>query len=233
MNTNSIQQDLLNQLSDENTIVNSFSSAFDFDYNTNTFESSWANTVQTVTDPYLTYGGKVTVDKNFLPIEKMNADYLNLSSITAPPNYLTAEIILYRSGDEVRKIPILFDATISNSISANYTKEHPIGSSNPIVAFNYTGEETFPFSFVALADYLPTGFNTLRSYIDAIKEMVKPSYSDSIVKSPYVLLNFADISVKCICESISINYDNIYNSDNKNGSFAKANIQCQFTKIRD
>lgn len=228
-NMNSISQDLINQYTDSSKVVNSFSNSFDSDYNTNTFNISWDNTAQTITDPYLNYGGKVTVNKNYLPIARISEELLNLhSSITAPPDYLTARITLFRGSDKIREIPVLFNATISNSISASYVKESPIGSSEPIIAFTATGEETFPFSFVALSDYLPDGFSSLRAYVDAIKEMVKPSYSDSIVKSPYILLTFADISVKCICESIDISFDPIYNKN----SFVKADIRCSFTKIR-
>lgn len=228
-NINNISQDLIDKMSDTNTIVNSFSNSFDSDFNTNTFNISWDNTVQTVTDPYLSGGGKVTVNKNYLPTTRFtNSRGKNLSSITSPPDYLTAMITLFRGSDKIRDIPILFNASISNSISASFVKESPIGSSSPIVAFNSTGEETFPFSFVALADYLPNGYSTLRSYIDTIKEIVKPGYSDNLVKSPYVILTFADISVKCVCDSININYDPLYNTN----SFVKADIQCSFTKIR-
>ena len=229
-NINNISQDLINKMSDTKTIVNSFSNSFDSDFNTNTFNISWDNTVQTITDPYLSNGGKVTVNKNYLPTTRFtNSRGKSLSSITAPPDYLTAMITLFRGSNKIMEIPVLFNATISNSISASYVKESPVGSSSPIVAFNYTGEETFPFSFVALAEYLPSGFSSLKSYVEAIKEIVKPGYSDNLVLAPYVILTFADISVKCICESVSVSYDQIYNTN----SFAKADIQCSFTKIRD
>ena len=227
--TNSINQSLIDQLNDSNKIVNSFSNSFDFDLNTNTFNISWDNTAQTITDPYLNNGGKVTVNKNYLPTKRFTTSRgRNLSTISAPPEYLTGSITLFRGSDKIREIPILFSATISNNLSASYVKESPVGSSSPIVAFNSTGEETFPFSFVALADYLPSEFSSLREYIDAVKEIVKPGYSDSLVKSPYVILTFADISVKCVCESVSISYDTLYNVN----SFVKADIQCSFIKIR-
>ena len=159
-NTNSISQSLIDQLNDSNKIVNSFSNSFDFDLNTNTFNISWDNTAQTITDPYLNNGGKVTVNKNYLPTKRFTTSRgRNLSTISAPPEYLTGSITLFRGSDKIREIPILFSATISNNLSASYVKESPVGSSSPIVAFNSTGEETFPFSFVALADYLPSEFS--------------------------------------------------------------------------
>lgn len=243
MNYNTLVNDNSNGYS--KPVSNSFVNSFDFDYNTNTFNISWDNTAQTVTDPYLTDGGKVTLNKKFLPISKIDLklnERFNKAPLTAPTGYLIAILSLFRGSNMIREIPVMFNISFSETISASYAKEHPVGSTEPIVAFNYTGEETFPFSFTALADYIPKGFSSLRDYVEAIKSIVKPTYSDSIVLPPYLVLSFADISVKCICESIDISYDPIYyynyNGNNagafdNKGTFAKADIRCQFTKIRD
>ena len=95
------------------------------------------------------------------------------------------------------------------------------------MAYDYTDSESFPFSFVALADYLPSGYSSLNTYVEAIKEMVRPNYSGNTVLSPHIVLYYADISVECVCTSINVQYADYYG----NNSFVKADISCEFTKI--
>ena len=194
----------------------------------NNIDPSWRNTASVMMDPFLSNNGKVTVNQSFLHKGTFETkDNYSAPSINCPPNYLSAKIKILKGGDEYKTIPVIFPGSFSNSISASYAKESPVGSKLPIVAFEHTDAETFPFSFVALADYLPSGYGSLKSYLDDLKEMVKPNYSGSTVKSPSVVLYFADYAVTCVCTSISISYDEIYN----NNSLVKATVSCEFTKF--
>lgn len=226
-----------------NTFINPVNSVPVYNsFTTNTFDVllnnelsvSWDNKASVVMDPYLNTGNMITVNHNYINrnhITDLTGTHYVTPSISTPPGYLVAHIIIEKGGSETKDIPILFPGTFSNSISASYATESPVGSVQPIIAFNATDAESFPFSFVALADYLPDGYTSLKSYLEALKEMVKPAYTktatSNIVKAPTVWLFFADYSVHCVCKSISIAYDEIY----KGNSFYKANVSCEFTKI--
>ena len=95
------------------------------------------------------------------------------------------------------------------------------------MAFSYTDAEEIPFEFDALADYLPYGYNTLKEYVDDILNILQPRRSNSVIYEPTVIVEFADIRFKGICQSINISYDNVYNYK----SFVHATISCSFTKL--
>ena len=211
------------------TIYNSFiPNSYDKLLKTNNLDVNWNNKASVMMDPWLSDNGKITVNRNFLHRGQFETkDNFSSPSITVPPDYLNAKLIIYKGGDKHLELPVLFPGSFSNSISATYAKESPVGSNKPIIAFEHTDAESFPFSFVALADYLPTGYNTLESYIEAIKEMVKPYYDGQIVKSPSVQLVIANYAILCVCTSVNITYDELYN----NQSFVKANISCEFTRL--
>ena len=183
-------------------------------------------------DPFLTDISKVTLNKNQLPLASDTQTNRLAQSGTfsgkVPPGYISAKIELYYSGVLSKTIPILFPESASESLGANYLKENPIGSSNPIMAFGHSNNSTVSIAFVALSDYLPQGYTTFESYIDAIRSLTKPKYSEDYVKGPEVKVYLASIYFEGVCDSISIDYQNIYG----NQTFTVANISCQFTKSR-
>lgn len=145
-----------------------------------------------------------------------------------PPQHIPAEIKVYHSGVETGKFYILFPESVSESLSAQFIKENPVGSTYPIVAFSNTSESSISLSFVALSDYLPEGFNKLEDYLKVIRSMVTPTYPSkqaNLVQGPSVYVRIGGISFYGVCDSISIDYDNLYGSS----SFVKASISCQFT----
>lgn len=184
------------------------------------------NVNKTLCDPYLLEMGKVTLNKNNLPTSKIQVTQGN-TVINCPPSYLPASIRIYHglSSNGSIEIPILFPESYSESLQANFIKESPVGSKLPIVAFSNTNPTSIPFSFICLSDYLPKGYSTLKSYIDAIKTMVYPKYNSTMVDSPWVIVTFADQSFTGICESINIEYDT---SIFGNHELVKATVSCQF-----
>ena len=174
----------------------------------------------------------ITLDKEYLPrVRQRRAINNNLQNkltmdIKVPADYLPASITSVKGGSS-HTIPILFPKTFSRSISANFAKENPIGSSTPIVAFSYTDAEELPFEFDALADYLPNGYSSLKEYVDDILSILQPKRSSSVIYEPTVIVEFADIRFKGICQNINISYDNVYNYR----SFVHATISCSFTKL--
>lgn len=181
------------------------------------------------------YSSNITLNNNFLPIAAKNkmsnapgSDKYDLT-ITAPPDYLPAMITRTTNGMEQIQIPVLFPKSFSRSIQASFAKESPVGSDVPIVAYSYTNAESIPLEFDVISDYLPTKYKNLglNAYIEDIISILKPKKTNSTIYEPTVMVSFADISFRGICESISINYDNLY--DYK--SFTHAIINCQFTKL--
>ena len=224
---NSYKNSLVNSFSDEVVVAVTGS-----DYLNN------LNTNQTVLDMSNPWLSTVTLDSNYLPIVRTRRRISNktMSDITnpikTPPGYLPAFITAYKGGKERQTIPILFPAGFSRSISANYAKENPVGSSKPIVAYSYTDAEEIPFEFDALADYLPEQYATLKDYVEDILNILKPEYGSNkdklgTVYEPTVVVQFADMKFTGICNSINVTYDNIYNYK----SFVHARISCSFTRL--
>ena len=182
----------------------------------------------TMVDPFLHDMTTQTINTNYLPIIQNNA--ASLSQLTSkftftPPEYLTATVELYYGTAKEATIPLLFPNSLSESLSTNFVKEHPIGSTYPIVAFSNSGESNISLSFVALQDYLPTGYNTFEEYINAIRKLTRPKYSGSYILSPDVYVKLANIEFYGVCDSVNIEYSNLYGND----TFVRADVTCQFT----
>lgn len=184
----------------------------------------------TLVDPFLEDVSIVTLNKNYLPLSTKNAmDLRNKSSATVikeTPGYLTAKIEVYYAGVLTYSIPLLFPENASESLGANFVKENPVGSSKPIVAFSNTSTPQISLSFIALSDYLPTGYNSFQDYLETIKQMTKPKTSGNYVKAPEVYVEVANLKFYGVCDSINIEYNQTY-GDN---TYIMANISCQFTK---
>lgn len=181
---------------------------------------------QTLVDPFINNMTSRTLNSNYYP-HKYIRPVRNSSDnkISAPPGYLPCELTIYYGGVYYDTIPLLFPQSISESHSANYAKESPVGSDFPIVAFSNSQPSTITLNFVALSDYLPSKYRALEDYIEAVKMMTKPKYTGNIVKSPSVQLKFSSLTFTGVCDSISISYATVYN----NNSLVKADIDCQFT----
>lgn len=181
----------------------------------------------TLMDPFLSDVSKVTLNKNYLPLAPKDQSQLNslATIVTKPPSYLTAIIEVYFGGSRSYSFEILFPQSASESLSAAYVKESPVGSEYPIVAFSNTNAQQISLDFVVLSDYLPTGY-TFGSYLNALRKMVKPKIkSDSYIEGPEVYVSVANLKFSGVCDSVSINYDNLY----KDNSYQKADVSCQFT----
>ena len=191
---------------------------------------NFSYTNSTLVDPFLSDVSIVTLNKNYLPIASRNSISLKNRSestiIKVPANYITAKIDVYYAGSLYKSIPLLFPESASESLSANFVKENPVGSSVPIVAFANSGNSQISINFVALADYLPIGYESFEDYLNAIRSMTKPQLSGNYVKGPEVFVSLANISFYGVCDSVSIEYKNMY----KNNSYSMANISCQFTR---
>lgn len=186
----------------------------------------------TLVDPFLTDISKVTLNKNQLPLasdtQTNRLAQTGTFSGKVPPEYITAKIELYYAGKLNKTIPILFPESASEALGTNYLKENPVGSASPLIAFGHSSNTTINISFVALADYLPQGYTTLESYLDAIRSLTKPQYTEDFVKGPEVRVHLANLYFEGVCDSVNIEYQNVYG----NGTYSIANISCQFTKSK-
>lgn len=182
-------------------------------------------------DPYLSDMGVVTLNKDHLPIASSHAidlrdKYKGSLMVRTSPGYINAEIKIYYAGSCYYTIPILFPESASESYGATYVKESPVGSSTPIVAFANSNATTINLTFKALSDHLPTLYNNFSEYIDAIKHMTIPKTSGSHVMGPTVTVTIANLSFSGVCDSVSIDYQNLYGDK----TYTMADITCQFTK---
>lgn len=181
---------------------------------------------QSVTDPFLLQLGTVTLNSDFYPYRHIADNVPKYSKIiSAPPNYLQCQIDLYYGGSLYVSIPVLFPSPPSESHGASYTKETPVGSTFPLIAFGSSEPSQVSFSFTALQEYLPSGYSSLETYLDTIKLMTKPRYSGDLVLAPSVKLTFGSLVYTGVCDSISIDYANVYG----NNAMVKADVACQFT----
>lgn len=181
-------------------------------------------------DPFISDISLVTLNKDYLPIVSANSQSLKNRTdhplFKEPPGYLSAVIKVYYKGNCEYTIPMLFPESASESYGASFVKESPVGSTYPILAFANSGASTVNISFVALSDHLPKGYSTLSDYLNAIKQMTRPKYSGTHVIGPEVTVSLANITFSGVCDSISIDYQNLY-GDN---SYSMATITCQFTR---
>lgn len=189
---------------------------------------------QTYVDTTLNKLGIVNLDPYYTPIKKIRArsNLLNQHTfISTPPGYMRCNIQVYYAGAIDHTIPLLFPESISESISANFVKESPVGSTIPIVAFSNTQPQEFSIQFLAAADYLPTGYKSLRAYIQDIKSMCKPKYHNqkNLVLAPSVLVTYSDLSFYGVCDSVSVDYEPVYG----NNSMVVAKVNCTFTVGED
>lgn len=203
------------------------------------------NTNQTVLDMNDPYLATVTLNSEFLPTYRRPDVSVENLSIKAPPEYLPAKISAIKNGITTAVIPILFPKAFGRSRSASFAKENPVGSTVPIMAYSYTDAEEIPLEFDALVDYLPSGYESLSAYVDAVFSILKPTYgtgnNSNVVYEPTVKVEFADIVFMGVCTSVQVSYDNLYhpkyeldaagNLKNIKPSFAHASISCQFTKL--
>lgn len=187
------------------------------------------NTNQTVLNMQNPYLAGITLNSEFLPINRMSEAIASKTAMTikAPADYLPATITAIKNGVASKTIPILFPISFARSRSASFAKENPVGSTVPIMAYSYTDAEEIPLEFDALADYLPDGFSSLKEYVDAVFDILQPRKSNNVVYEPTVAVEFADVVFKGICTNVNVNYDNLYNYK----SFAHAKISCQFTRL--
>lgn len=196
------------------------------------------NPNQTVYDPFSTDRSGVNLGDFYTPIRRISSRVPSYNNnLAAPDGYNICIITLYYTKDPSSnriEIPVLFPESFSESLSASYAKESPVGSSVPIVAFSHTNPQQLPLTFIASKDYLPSSYKDFNSYINDIKLMVKPkkstnSSNKSVVVAPTITLRFLNLFYNVVCDSIDIAYSPIYEKD----SFVHATITCQFTVVGD
>lgn len=104
-------------------------------------------------------------------------------------------------------VPILFSPdNYSENLSSTYDQQNIPGRSAPVISYSYTGARQVNVSFNVYADHLPQGYYNLSTYINAIKALEYPNYSNGIVTAPSSQLNLPGLSIDGVCSSVSIEY---------------------------
>ena len=183
------------------------------------------NPNQTYADTLLTSLGLVTLNSYYTPIRRIQENLKYKRTINKSADYLPCKIDVYFGGQYYYTLPIVFPQSLAESISANFIKESPVGSTLPIVAFSNTEPQDFSMTFTATKDYLPAGYSSLRDYVQSVKAICKPRYNGNIVLAPSVRITYSDIVFSGVCNSVSVEYEDVY--DNK--SMVVARFNCSFT----
>lgn len=126
-------------------------------------------------------------------------------------NQFSAYILNYTlsSSSVGYRIPLLWSPTsISESVSATFDQQAIGGRSAPIITYSNTGARQVSLAFTVTSDYIPASgsFTSLDQYIRALKALVYPSYSGSIVNSPNCLLHLPNLEINGVCSSVNIDY---------------------------
>lgn len=235
----------------KNSIISEY--AFDsISTNSNTliYDDAWlngldifeTNTNHTVNDTSTTYKvQQITKDLTALPVThnfnnlKASSYRFNGSLPGIAGKYTICTLTPYKGTTKGTPIDVLFAKDFSRSLSASFSKQNPIGSSNAIMAYAYTDSENIQLTFDCLSEYLPTAYQNsgLATYVEDILGVLKPTISNNVIKEPRVNLSFAGLSMNCICNSATVNYDNLYDnlSDTKKRYFAHATINVSLTRL--
>lgn len=150
-------------------------------------------------------------------------------------NQFSAYILNYTlsSSSVGYRIPLLWSPTsMSESISATFDQQAIGGRSAPIITYSNTGARQVSLAFTVTSDYIPASgsFTSLDQYIRALKALVYPSYSGSIVNSPNCLLHLPNLEINGVCSSVNIDYKtDRYTRDGKTA----AEISLTFIEVLD
>lgn len=183
------------------------------------------NPNQTYQDTLLTSLGLVTLNSYYTPIKRIQRGLDYKRTLNKSASYLPCSIDVHYGGAYSYTLPIVFPQSITESVSANFIKESPVGSTIPIIAFSNTESQDFSMTFTAAKDYLPEGYSSLRDYVKAVKAMCKPRYNGNIVLAPSVRVTYSDVVFSGVCNSVSVEYEDVYGDK----SMVVARFSCSFT----
>lgn len=129
--------------------------------------------------------------------------------------------------------------SVSESIAANTNEQAIVARSAPIISYVNTGARVVSFTIPLADDYMPLNEKgeryTLHTYIDALKSLEYPAYNKNEVVAPQVVVQVANIKLKGICTSVSINWngplsDAVYKGSST-GTYTRADVALQFKEV--
>lgn len=104
--------------------------------------------------------------------------------------------------------------SVSESINTNLNQEDIVARSAPIITYTGTGARQITVSFAQTEDTLPNGFNTIDSYVNAIKSFSYPNYSNGLVSSPSCQLVIGtSLNVIGICQNVQVTWKPPYRNN--------------------
>lgn len=114
----------------------------------------------------------------------------------------------------------------------NTSKESPVGSLQPVVAFSSTGARTMSFSFQVYGDYLPklpngTGiakYNVV-SYCKLLQQFALPTQNENVVIPPIVEFHYGGIHILGVFKC-----DTTFGSTTTNKVIDRATVSIQITE---
>lgn len=129
-----------------------------------------------------------------------------------PHDYMYAFINNLLTGETIQLS--LSPDSVSESISANVNQEDIVARSAPIITYTSTGARQVTVSFAQTEDTLPDGFNTIDSYVSALKSFVYPGYSNGLVSSPSCQLVIGtSLNVIGICQNVNVSWKPPYRNN--------------------
>lgn len=131
---------------------------------------------------------------------------------TYPHDYMYAFINNILTGETIQLS--LSPESASESISSNVNQEDIVARSAPIITYTSTGARQVTISFNQTEDTLPSGFNTIDSYVNAIKALAYPTYNNGLVSSPSCQLVIGtSLNVIGICQNVGVNWKPPYRNN--------------------
>ena len=119
---------------------------------------------------------------------------------------------------------------ISESVTANYSTQDIVGASAPRILYSNTSAPTISISLRNLTeDYLASGFDSLRQYVQAIQALTYPMYYSGTVSSPEVSVKLGNFSFIGVTNSVNVSWGNTV----KNGEIMSCSVDIQITRIRE
>lgn len=143
------------------------------------------------------------------------------------PSYMNCFITNLITG---KVIPInLAPDSLGETITGNFNSEEIVARSAPIVTYTNTGARTVQVSLTQTEDTLPNDYDDINKYIDALKALVYPNYSNNLVVPPSSQLVIGEtLNIIGVVTNVSVNWQGPY----RENKMQIAKIDLSYTETR-
>lgn len=143
------------------------------------------------------------------------------------PDYISAYIINLNTNENIPLVTA--PNSLTEGISNSLNEQDILARSAPLITYTGTGSRQVSIALKVHEDVLPEGYD-INGYVNALKSLVYPEYTNNIVSPPNVKL-FVGTSVSVIgmCASVNVTWETTTFRDNK---IIMANIDIAIKETR-